>query len=98
MVGDIHLVPVSFSGHSGVKVRPVLLLKRNSYGDALFVPLTTNLTVGSVRIDSSHLTSGSLLKPSVVVVEKKLASPFSASPTQMCCVTSKAFGWAWKDG
>ncbi len=70
MVGDIHLAPVSFTDHSGVKVRPVLLLKRNSYGDALFVPLTTNLSVGGVRIDSTNLSAGYLPKPSVVVVEK----------------------------
>ncbi len=43
MVGEIHLANIYFTDATTAKVRPVLLIKPNSFGDILYLPLTTNL-------------------------------------------------------
>jgi len=68
--GDIYLANIYFSDSSESKIRPILLLKENSYSDFLFLPLTTNLDVPGFKLDNTHLAEGLLPKTSIVVCER----------------------------
>lgn len=70
MVGEIHLANIYFTNATIAKIRPVLLLKFNSFNDVLYLPLTSNTSTKGISIDNSHLQDGYLPKVSVVVYEK----------------------------
>ncbi len=70
MVGEIHLANIYFTDSSAAKIRPVLLLKANSFNDAVYLPLTSNLLTNGIHIDNNSLKDGYLPKTSVVVYEK----------------------------
>lgn len=64
------LAKVYFTNASDYKLRPVLLCQKIAHDDYLYLPLTTNLSIEGVYVDSNDLASGNLAKPSVVVVPK----------------------------
>ncbi|HEX8316261.1 MAG TPA: type II toxin-antitoxin system PemK/MazF family toxin [Flavisolibacter sp.] len=70
MVGEIHLANIYFTNAASAKVRPVLLLKPNSFNDVLYLPLISNTGTKGVSIDNTDLKDGYLPKVSVVVYEK----------------------------
>ncbi len=70
MVRSIVLAKVYFTDVSDYKLRPVLLCQKLVHDDYLYLPLTTNLSVEGFRVESNDLESGSLAKPSVVIVPK----------------------------
>ena len=70
MVGEIHLANIYFTNAATAKVRPVLLLKANSFNDVLYLPLTSNTNTRGIIINNTHLKDGYLPKTSVVVYEK----------------------------
>jgi hypothetical protein len=70
MVRSIVLAKVYFTDVSDHKLRPILLCQKIAHEDYLYLPLTTNLSVEGVRVESNDLESGSLLKPSIVIVPK----------------------------
>jgi len=70
MVGEIYLANIFFTNAAASKVRPVLLLKPNSFNDILYLPLTSNTATNGINIDNSNLEDGYLPKISVVVYEK----------------------------
>ena len=70
MVGEIHLAKIYFTDASDAKIRPVLLLRANSFSDVIYLPLTTNMLIKGVSIDNDQLTDGYLPKTSIVVYEK----------------------------
>lgn len=70
MVGEIHLANIYFTDATTAKVRPVLLLKPNSFNNVLYLPLTSNTNTKGISIDNSHLQDGYLPKVSIVVYEK----------------------------
>ena len=70
MVAEIHLAKIYFTDASNVKVRPILLLKLNSFNDLLYMPLTSNLNIKGISISTIDLQEGYLPKTSIVVYEK----------------------------
>ena len=70
MVGEIHLANIYFTDATSAKVRPVLLLKPNSFNDVVYLPLTSNTGTKGISIDNSHLQDGYLPKVSIVAYEK----------------------------
>ena len=64
------MASILFTDAPAAKIRPVLLLKTNSFNDALYLPLTSNLLTPGIHIDSNSLQEGYLPKTSVVVYEK----------------------------
>ena len=70
MVAEIHLAKIYFTDASNYKVRPVLLLKSNSFNDLLYLPLTTNININGITISNIDLKDGYLPKTSIVVFEK----------------------------
>lgn len=70
MVRDIYLAKVLFTDDTGYKIRPILLIKENSFGDYIFLPLTTNLNITGKLVNQSNIETGVLPKESVIVTEK----------------------------
>jgi mRNA interferase MazF len=70
MVKSICLAEILFSNLSESKIRPILVLRENSYSDFIYLPLTTNLRVSGIIIDNSEIESGYLSKQSKIVIEK----------------------------
>ncbi len=68
MVGEIYLANIHFTDAVTAKVRPVLLLKANSFNDMLYLPLTSNTHTKGISIDNNHLETGYLPKTSVVIL------------------------------
>jgi mRNA-degrading endonuclease toxin of MazEF toxin-antitoxin module len=71
MVGEIHfLANIYFTNVTAAKVRPVLILKSNSFSDVLYLPLTSNININGISINNSNLLDGYLPKISIVIYEK----------------------------
>lgn len=70
MVREIHIANSYFTNAVAAKVRPVLLLKPNSFNDILYLPLASNTTSYGVRIDNNDLQNVFLPKTSVIIYEK----------------------------
>jgi mRNA-degrading endonuclease toxin of MazEF toxin-antitoxin module len=68
MVAKIFLAKVYFTDLASYKDRPILLIHQYRTEDFLFLPLTTNLQLQGVSISSADLSSGTLKKPSVIIV------------------------------
>ena len=72
MVAEIHLGKIYFTDVSGSKVRPILLLKFNSFNDLLYMPLTSNPDIKGITITNIDLQDGYLPKTSVVSTKKSV--------------------------
>jgi mRNA interferase MazF len=73
---ELVLLPYPFSDQEGSKVRPALIISNNSFNkkseDCIMIPLTTVIkeVPYSVLINQENLTSGKLLKPSRIRIDK----------------------------
>ena len=73
---ELVLLPYPFSDQEGTKVRPALVISNNSFNkkseDCIMVPLTSVIkeVPYSVLINQENLSSGKLLKPSRIRVDK----------------------------
>jgi mRNA-degrading endonuclease toxin of MazEF toxin-antitoxin module len=70
MVKSIYLAKIMFSDSSVEKIRPVLIIQINQFHDLIFLPLTSNLDISGVMIETDNLISGKLPKASVIVYDK----------------------------
>ncbi len=71
MVGEIYLANIHFTNAVTAKVRPVLLLKANSFKDMLYLPLTSNIHIKGISIDNNHLETGYLPKPLLLFMKNQ---------------------------
>ena len=55
MVRGIYLENIVFKDKKASKIRPILVIKQNSYKDLIFLPLTTNLKTKGIEIDNDDL-------------------------------------------
>ena len=55
MVAEIHLAHIYFTDASNSKIRPILILRYNSFNDLLYLPLTRNLKIKGVLISNTNL-------------------------------------------
>ena len=73
---EIVLLPFPFTNLEESKVRPALIVSNDSFNkrsdDCIMVPLTTVIgdTPYSIIIDQEDMSSGRLLKPSMVKIDK----------------------------
>ncbi len=70
MVGKIFLAKIYYTDITASKVRPVVIIKENSFTDIIVLPLTTNLNVTGLLLNNDKLLKGKLPKKSVIVYEK----------------------------
>ena len=61
MVGKIFLAKIFYTDISDSKVRPVVIIKENSYKDIIVFPLTTNLLATGLLLNNDKLLKGKLL-------------------------------------
>ena len=52
MVKSIYLAKIQFSNLSKTKIRPILIIKKNIFGDFIYMPLTSNLNVEGIKINN----------------------------------------------
>jgi mRNA interferase MazF len=73
---ELVLLPYPFSDLKGTKVRPALVISNNIFNnrsdDCIMIPLTTVIkdTPYSILINQENLSSGRLIKPSRIRVDK----------------------------
>ena len=70
MVSGIFTAKVQFSYLSKVKIRPILILKENRFGDYIFMPLSSNIHNAGIILNNNDLIEWYLPKTSVVIIEK----------------------------
>ena len=70
MVKSIQLAEIFFTNQTQSKIRPILIIKQNSYGDFIFLPITSNLTQKGIILNNLDLNQGNLPQISKVIVEK----------------------------
>ncbi len=71
MVGGIYLAKIYFTDGVKFKLRPILIIKENSFGDYIYIPFTTNSTnINSIKFTNNFLQSGSFNKVSYLIIDK----------------------------
>jgi len=71
MVGTIYLAKIYFTNGMEYKLRPILIIKQNSFGDYIYIPFTTNAqNENSLKFTTSDLKSGKFNKTSYLIIDK----------------------------
>ena len=71
MVGDIYFAKIYFTDGEEYKLRPILIIKENSFGDVIYIPFTTNSNnKNGFKIDNSFLENGVFRKESYLILDK----------------------------
>ena len=71
MVGSIYLAKIYFTDGIKFKLRPILIIKENSFGDYIYIPFTTNSNnINSIKFDNNFLENGSFKKETYLIIDK----------------------------
>ena len=71
MVGSICLAKIYFTDNINYKLRPILIIKKNSFGDYIYIPFTTNpQNQNSIEFTSKDLENGKFNKTSYLIIDK----------------------------
>ncbi len=71
MVGSIYLAKIYFTDGIDYKLRPILIIKQNSFGDYIYIPFTTNSkNKNSIEFTNDFLENGSFNKESYLIIDK----------------------------
>tara|TARA_Y100000310_G_scaffold307959_1_gene350588 strand:- start:270 stop:599 length:330 start_codon:yes stop_codon:yes gene_type:complete len=94
---DIVLLPYPFSDLTGTKVRPALVISNNTLNrkseDCILVPLTTIIKDEpySVNISQGDISSGKLIRPSRIRVDKIFSVQKSLIIKKICSLKEETF-------
>ncbi|MBU0459284.1 MAG: type II toxin-antitoxin system PemK/MazF family toxin [Candidatus Woesearchaeota archaeon] len=100
---DIVLLPYPFSDLTGTKVRPALVVSNNALNrksdDCILVPLTTIIKEEpySINISQGDLSSGELIKPSRIRVDKIFSVQKSLIIKKICSLDEETFARVKKE-
>ncbi|MFK5977105.1 MAG: type II toxin-antitoxin system PemK/MazF family toxin [Sulfurovum sp.] len=71
MVGSIYLAKIYFTDGIKFKLRPILIIKENSFGDYIYIPFTTNTNnINSIKFTNNFLENGNFNKDSYLIIDK----------------------------
>ncbi len=71
MVGSIYLAKIYFTDGIKFKLRPILIIKENSFGDYIYIPFTTNSkNTNSIKFTNDFLANGNFNKESYLIIDK----------------------------
>lgn len=71
MVAKIYLAKIYFIDGENYKIRPILIIKKNSFGDFIYIPFTTEAyNRYSIKFSNSDLESGTFKKDSYLIIDK----------------------------
>ena len=71
MVGSIYLARIFFTDGQSYKIRPILIVQKNSFGDFIYIPFTTNSNnKNSMKFSNKFLKSGDFKKDSYLILDK----------------------------
>jgi len=70
-IGDIFLAKIYFTDGIHYKLRPILIIKKNSFGDYIYIPFTTNKeNKYSIKFTNEDLKNGKFNKISYLIIDK----------------------------
>ena len=71
MVGKIYLAKIYFTNGENYKIRPILILKENSFKDFIYIPFTTESSnIYSLKFSTNDLKTGTFRKTSYLIIDK----------------------------
>ena len=71
MVGKVYLANIIYTDMSDSKIRPILILRKNSFGDYIYLPITSESdNAETIEINNSHFESGHIKKTSYLILDK----------------------------
>lgn len=71
MVGKVYLANIIYTDISDSKIRPILILRKNSFDDYVYLPLTTQSSNSEIiEINNTHFESGTIKKTSYLILDK----------------------------
>ncbi len=71
MVGSIYLAKIYFTDGNNYKLRPILIIKKNSFGDYIYIPFTTNSNnINNIKFSNNFLKNGEFKKESYLIIDK----------------------------
>jgi mRNA-degrading endonuclease toxin of MazEF toxin-antitoxin module len=71
MVGKVFLAKIYFTNNEDYKIRPILVIQKNSFGDLIYIPFTTEPSnLNSIKFLNSDLEIGEFKKTSYLIVDK----------------------------
>jgi len=71
MVGKIYLAKIYFTNGENYKLRPILIIKENSFKDYIYIPFTTEANnTYSLKFSNSDLKTGKFQKISYLIIDK----------------------------
>ena len=71
MVGKVYLANIIYTDMSDSKVRPILIIRQNSFGDFIYIPITSqDDNLESIEINNIHFKSGFIKKKSYLILDK----------------------------
>jgi hypothetical protein len=71
MVGGIYLAKIYFTDGIKFKLRPILIIKENSFLDYIYIPFTTNSNnKNCIKFTNKFLQNGSFNKESYLIFDK----------------------------
>jgi len=71
MVGSIYLAKIHFTDGIKSKLRPILIIRENSFGDYIYIPFTTNSkNTNSIKFTNDFLKNGNFNKESYLIIDK----------------------------
>jgi len=71
MVGTICFARIYFTDNKNFKLRPILIIKKNSFNDFIYIPFTTNSKNRySFKFSNSFLEFGEFKRESYLILDK----------------------------
>ena len=71
MVGSIYLAKIFFTNGQDYKLRPILIIKKNSFDDYIYIPFATKSNHQySIKFDNNFLEKGTFNKTSYLILDK----------------------------
>ena len=74
MVGRVCLAKIIYTDISDSKIRPILIIRKNSFDDYIYIPITSqNENQEILEINNTHFESGFIKKTSYLILDKLCA-------------------------
>jgi len=71
MVGSIYLAKIYFTNGTEYKLRPILIVQKNSFGDLIYIPFSTNASSPyALEFCDDFLQDGTFRKQSYLILDK----------------------------
>ena len=71
MVGKVYLAKIIYTDISASKIRPILIIRKNSFNDYIYIPITSQSgNLETLELDNIDFQSGFIKKRSYIILDK----------------------------